>query len=280
MEKMKAGFTGFNPRNGVDYYETLKTYAEIGYKGFEGGNVLFNGDFDENLKKIQAIGIRPLCVGIGNLKTANAAEIAEKAHKIGVNRAATYHSCLAAWRFHDIPECPDYDAYMKEVEMMEALAKELAKEDVMFTFHNHDTEFFTYFGDKNAFFHMVDNTEYLKFELDVGWVQYAQNDPVKVMNKLGKRLGALHVKDYAIGNSYDRNPDGTPITKPGAPTSEGRPLFTTPGTGVLKLADCLETACELGIDYAIVEQDFMRNLSMKDTLTAAYLNMKECGFVE
>ena len=34
------------------------------------------------------------------------------------------------------------------------------------------------------------------------------------------------------------------------------------------------------MDYAIVEQDFQFNLTEAETLRAAYLNMKETGFVE
>ena len=36
----------------------------------------------------------------------------------------------------------------------------------------------------------------------------------------------------------------------------------------------------MGIEWAIVEQDFMNNLTPAETLTCAYLNMKEIGLVE
>lgn len=57
------------------------------------------------------------------------------------------------------------------------------------------------------------------------------------------------------------------------------PRFTTPGTGVLNLAGCLKTASEMGMKHAIVEQDFQYNLTQLETLTAAYYNMKETGYV-
>jgi hypothetical protein len=38
-------------------------------------------------------------------------------------------------------------------------------------------------------------------------------------------------------------------------------------------------AAELGVEWAAVEQDQMYNLSPMESLTAAYLNMKETGRV-
>ena len=35
MEKMKSGITGFIPKD-ADFFQTLESYAQIGYKAFEG----------------------------------------------------------------------------------------------------------------------------------------------------------------------------------------------------------------------------------------------------
>ena len=48
----------------------------------------------------------------------------------------------------------------------------------------------------------------------------------------------------------------------------------THDTGKLNLRSVLQTASEMGIPYAIVEQDFQYHLTELETLTAAYLNMK------
>jgi len=112
---------------------------------------------------------------------------------------------------------------------------------------------------------MLKNTENLTFELDVGWVAYAGVDPVNLIYRMKDRIAALHIKDFALGKVDQRGP---------------KPNFTTPGTGVLNLAGVLEAGVAIGQEWAIVEQDFQRNLSQKETLTAAYLNMKETGFLE
>lgn len=55
MKKMKAAFIGFLPEAG-DVYQTLEDYAKIGYRAFEGGDLLFEkGDPAENLKRVEAI---------------------------------------------------------------------------------------------------------------------------------------------------------------------------------------------------------------------------------
>ena len=54
----------------------------------------------------------------------------------------------------------------------------------------------------------------------------------------------------------------------------------THDTGKLNLRGVLQTVSEMGIPYAIVEQDFQYHLTELETLTAAYLNMKETGFVD
>jgi hypothetical protein len=36
----------------------------------------------------------------------------------------------------------------------------------------------------------------------------------------------------------------------------------------------------MGLDYAIIEQDFQKILTQEESVTLAYLLMKETGFVE
>jgi sugar phosphate isomerase/epimerase len=168
-------------------------------------------------------------------------------------------------------EKPTYDEIMNEITSFEALAAELAKEGIHFVFHNHDAEFLTTYKGVPAYYLMAANSEHLKFELDVGWCTYAGCDPVRVIRELGDRLYALHIKDFAEGKVEQPLPNGGVNVMP---------RFTTPGTGKLDLAGCLKAGIEVGLDWAIVEQDFQYNLTQYETLTAAYLNMKETGYVE
>jgi len=277
MSKMKAGFIGFMPygRTDVDLYALLESYAKLGYRGFENGDVLLrDGDPEENLKRVRSFGIEPLTIGYMKMPGRPAptvAELIERAHKVGVNQVVTYVGVVAMHRFGMRKDKPTYDEVMKEIESFEALAAELSKEGISFAFHNHDAEFLTTYRGVPAFSLMAANTEHLKFELDVGWCTYAGNDPVRVIRELGDRLFALHIKDFVEGKVEQPLPDGRVNIMP---------RFTTPGTGKLDLAGCLNAGLELGLEWAIVEQDFQYNLTQYETLTAAYLNMKETGFVE
>ena len=135
-----------------------------------------------------------------------------------------------------------------------------------FMFHNHDAEFQMDFGGKTPFDLMVENAPDLTFELDVGWVTFAGLDPVNLIYKLGDRIAALHIKDFVPGKVVDHGID--------------KPMFTTPGTGILNLSGVLKPVSRSARSGPIVEQDYQRNLSEKETLAAAYLNMKETGFLE
>ncbi len=282
MNMLKAGFIGFTPFGGdpEDFYKALEAYAGIGYSGFEGGNMLTrNGDAKENLARVKAFGMEPLSVGLGfgGLDNVNVKEVAETAHLLGVNRAATFMGCVGGYRFGQREDKPGYDEVMKEIEQLNAIAKELQKEGIVTTFHNHDAEFLHFYKGLPAFYLMMENSEYLKFELDVGWALYGHYDPLQVMEDLGDKLKALHVKDFTYSNVAHPTRPGQEVDESKAQVS--MPRFTTPGTGLLPLRAVLKKASEMGLDYAIVEQDFMYHMNQFETLTGAYHNMKETGYV-
>ena len=279
MAKLKAGFIGFIPFNlqGDDYYKALEEYAAIGYKGTEHGAFLFNGDVDANLTRIKEIGIQPIVMGMFSMPGRpgpSLEETAEKCHKIGVTRVATYVSTMANFRFGSLKTPPTYDDVMREIEDFEAKATFFAGEGIDFMFHNHDTEVACTFGGMPILQLMYANTEHLKFELDTGWVTYGGGDPVAYIHRFADRISALHIKDFADGWVHQKNP-----RDPGG-YKNMMPRFTAPGTGKLPLREVLKAGVEENIEWAIVEQDFLYHLDSKETLTCAYLNMKETGYVE
>ena len=267
MNKMKAAMIGFLPREG-DPYPILESYAKIGYRAFEGGNMLLKGDVSENLKRVQSFGMEPISVHCSGMPDADIGQIIKDAHAIGVKQVSCYCGVAGFHRFSGEAPYPTMDMVLQEAERFEKFAQELQKEDLTFCFHNHDAEFVQCVEGKPIIDLMIENAPTLKFEVDCGWVTYAGYDPIEFMKKLGDRFYALHVKDFA---------PGAVAREAGHPAS--MPNFTTPGTGVLNLAGVLQFAAEKGIPYAIIEQDFQRNLTQLETLTAAYYNMKETGYV-
>ncbi|MGN0479120.1 MAG: sugar phosphate isomerase/epimerase family protein [Hominenteromicrobium sp.] len=268
MNKMKAAMIGFLPKD-KDPYETLESYAKVGYRAFEGGDLLLEGDPAENLKRVQSFGMQPLAVHYNAWDPPDTADIIRNAHAAGVTRAACYAGIAGAYRFGMRETPPTYDDILREAEQFDKAAEALGREGIVLSFHNHDAEFIQTINGVPVIYLMAANTQYLKFEVDCGWVTYAGHDPIAFMKNLGSRLTAVHIKDFVPGE----------VVQEGGGRKNVMPRFTTPGTGVLNLKGCLETASELGMEWAIVEQDFQYNLTELETLTAAYYNMKESGFV-
>lgn len=45
------------------------------------------------------------------------------------------------------------------------------------------------------------------------------------------------------------------------------------------MKESVAAAIDLGIEWVVVEQDTLRNLTAFETITASYLNLKEVGLV-
>ncbi|NLL35063.1 MAG: sugar phosphate isomerase/epimerase [Clostridiales bacterium] len=278
MKKMKAGFIGFMPffDPSVDIYALLQSYAQLGYKGFEGGDMLLRGDYVENLKRVKSFGIEPITLGYMKRRMDGSevklSEIIENAHKLEVNRITTFSGVAGRFRFSDEIEPPTYDEIMREIEELEEVATECKKEGIEFAFHNHDIEFELCYRGVPALYLMCANSENLRIELDIGWCMYSGKNPAIVIKDLGSRLSsAIHIKDYIPKVVESPRRDGGVNLMP---------QFVAPGTGVVNLSECLEEALKNGVEWAVLEQDFQYNISQVEALTASYLIMKESGYVE
>ena len=270
MKKLKAGFIGFIPftAKGDEFYEHLKVYADMGYRGFENAAALFDGDVDENLARVRDMGMEPIDVGYGRAMQ-DLGTIIERAHKINVTRVVAFDNLASAWRFGARPEPASYDEVMGEIEEFERIATALRAEGLDFMYHNHDVEFTQCYRGVPQLLFIAANSDNIKFELDCGWASFAGVDPARLIHKLGSRISALHIKDYT----------GEIVEYPRMPHVKA-PQFTAPGSGKLDLRGCLEAGVQEGQEWAIVEQDMLNHLTSEQTLATAYGNMKETGFVE
>ncbi|MBS1566960.1 MAG: sugar phosphate isomerase/epimerase, partial [Bacteroidetes bacterium] len=70
-------------------------------------------------------------------------------------------------------------------------------EGITTVYHNHDFEFKTMIGDLTAYEYMLKNTnpKYVKFEMDIYWVEHAKQSPVELFKKYPGRFPLWHVKD-------------------------------------------------------------------------------------
>ncbi len=76
----------------------------------------------------------------------------------------------------------------------------LAKHGIKFFYHTHGYEFLPY-RDGTLFDLLMAETkpEYVRIEMDVYWIVHPGQDPVKLLEKYGKRFELMHVKDMKHG---------------------------------------------------------------------------------
>ena len=88
----------------------------------------------------------------------------------------------------------------------------LAKEGIKFFYHTHGYEFLPY-RDGTLFDLLMAETkpEYVRIEMDVFWIVHPGQDPVKLLEKYGKRFELMHVKDMKRGtpHGFDGHSDVT-----------------------------------------------------------------------
>lgn len=114
-------------------------------------------------------------------------------------------------------------------------------------YHNHAQEFIATFGDTTAFERFVELTdERIALELDLFWALTGGQDVPALVERLGSRVKAVHVKDGVV-----------PASNPWAP---GAPAFASAsldqrraGEGEVPLGDALRAGT--GIEYAVIEYD-------------------------
>jgi sugar phosphate isomerase/epimerase len=113
-----------------------------------------------------------------------------------------------------------------------------------FAFHNHDYEFRQFDGTTGYDILLKETDPKLVFfELDCYWITQAGLDPVEILNRLGRRVRMLHIKDR----------------KPGFPSSndmsQSSAHFTEVGTGSIDWPHILAAARKLHIEHYFIEQD-------------------------
>lgn len=81
---------------------------------------------------------------------------------------------------------------------MNRISKVLKENGMQFVYHNHEMEVHSHNG-TTALEYIMENCPDMALELDVGWIQFAGEDPVKWMKKYQERLVLLHLKDICEG---------------------------------------------------------------------------------
>ena len=121
----------------------------------------------------------------------------------------------------------------------------LAKHGIKFFYHNHGYEFVPH-GDGTLFDLLMAETkpEFVCFEMDVMWVVFPGQDPVKLMEKYGSRWQLMHLKDLKKGVETGSLAGGTD-------TKNGVVI----GTGQTDWPALLRAAQKAGVKYYFIEDE-------------------------
>lgn len=137
-----------------------------------------------------------------------------------------------------------------------------------FAFHNHNYEF-QRFGQSIGFETLVSRTDpkLVFFEMDCYWIVQAGEDPVGMMQRLGRRIRLLHLKDR----------------KPGFPPSQhldkAAEHFTEIGNGSLDWKKILSVAHANAIEQMFVEQDESERAPI-ESLRISYSHLMDLSLAE
>jgi len=118
--------------------------------------------------------------------------VAREAKLLGLE----YAGC--AWIPHQDPF--DEKTCREAAAVFNRAGEALAKHGIKFFYHTHGYEFLPY-RDGTLFDLLMaeTNPEYVRIEMDVYWIVNPGQDPVKLLEKYGKRFDLMHVKDMKRG---------------------------------------------------------------------------------
>ena len=135
-------------------------------------------------------------------------------------------------------------------------------------YHNHAQEFLIDVDGKSGFEHFVSLTdERVAIELDLFWALTGGQDVPALVERLGSRLVAVHVKDGIV-----------PVPNPFAPDADRsatRQLDQRrPGEGQVPLVEAMQVAAD--VKYAVIEYDQAPG-DVFDDIAASYAFLLEKG---
>ena len=220
----------------------IKHIAEMGYDGVE--FFLYQGIPAEEMKELlDSCGIVAFNshVQLERLYNDAAFEV-DYAKKLGMEAITIPYIA---------PEDRNEETFSKMIGMIPVWGKLCEDAGIRLCYHNHDFEF-EKSGEVLLLERIMDSYDRLLLEPDTFWIHYAGYDPSEILEKYKDRISFIHVKDYTDLNKGDF------------------PKFTAIGTGKMDNVPVAKKASDIGVKWAVVEQDN----SAIDELESAEISVK------
>jgi sugar phosphate isomerase/epimerase len=150
-----------------------------------------------------------------------------------------------AWIPHDDGKPFDEKTCREAIAVFNRAGEVLAKQNLKFFYHSHGYEFQPY-QDGTLFDLLMTGTDpkFVNFQMDVFWIVHPGQDPVKLLNKYGRRWQLLHVKGMR-----DSTPTGL-LTGHSAVTND-----MAVGAGKINYVPILRAAEKAGVKWYVIEDE-------------------------
>jgi len=164
-------------------------------------------------------------------------DVARDAQTLGLQ----YAGC--AWIPHNGPF--DEKTCRDAISVFNAAGQALAKHGLRFFYHVHGYEFQPQGNGTLLDLLMAEtNPEYVHYQMDVFWIVHPGQDPVKLLEKYGRRWELMHVKDMKKGTPTGLLTGNTEVTND-----------VVIGTGVMDWPAILKAAKKAGVKWYFIEDE-------------------------
>ena len=218
-------------RNFPPVADTLKMLAAAGYTEVEGYGGLFE-DLPALEDALDAAGLKMTTGHIGIDMVEDSPAVALDIIQTLGMKAAFIPYVMPA----DRPT--DADGWRAFGVRLARIGAPIVNAGVTYGWHNHDFELKPLPTGELPLDLILETAPDLKLELDLGWVARAGKDPVEMIEKYGKRIAAVHVKDLAA---------------PGENAAEDG--WADVGHGTQDWAAIHAALKEAGVDHYVIEHD-------------------------
>jgi len=155
------------------------------------------------------------------------------------------HYVGCAWIPHDDSKPFDEKTCREAIAVFNRAGEALARQGLSFFYHSHGYEFQPY-QDGTLFDLLMTGTnpKFVNFQMDVFWIVHPGQDPVKLLEKYGRRWQLLHVKGMR-----DTTPTGL-LTGHSAVTND-----MAVGAGKINYVPILRAAEKAGVKWYVIEDE-------------------------
>jgi sugar phosphate isomerase/epimerase len=188
--------------------------------------------------ELTARGIKPISAHFGYERYRDDAEgVAAEAKALGLE----YAGC--AW----IPHTGDFDekTCRDAIAVFNKAGEVMAKHGLKFFYHVHGFEFQPFGqGTLLDLLFQETNPKYVNYEMDIFWIVFPGQDPVKLLEKYSKRWQLMHLKDMRKGTQTGALTGGTDVKNDAAL-----------GQGLMDLPSILRAAKKVGVKWYFIEDE-------------------------